>query len=70
MRDFRTIIEKLKVHLADGKSAKILDKDVATLLEMNQARFATIKKRNVTPYEDILLLCEKENLNANTIFFD
>jgi len=70
MRDFRTIIEKLKVHLADGKSAKILDKDVATLLEMNQARFATIKKRNVTPYEDILLYCEKKNLNANTIFFD
>lgn len=70
MRDFRTIIEKLKVYLADGKNVKILDKDVATFLEINQARFATIKKRNVTPYEDILLLCEKENLNANTIFFD
>jgi len=70
MRDFKKIIRVLKDHLARGKEIKILDKDVAVLLGMTQARFATIKKRNVIPFEDILLLCEREELSCNKIFFD
>jgi len=70
MRDFRTIIEVLKVYLAMNIKRKILDKDVSTLLKMNQSRFATMKKRNVIPYEDILLFCKSENICCNEIFFD
>jgi len=70
MRDFKTIIKELKSHLAEGKKIKVLDKDVAILLGMSQARFATIKKRNVTPYEELLLLCEKEELSCNELFFN
>jgi len=69
MRDFKTIIKELKSRLADGKEIKVLDKDVAILLRMSQARFATIKKRNVTPYEDLLLLCEREGFSCSEIFF-
>jgi len=69
MRDFKTIIKELKSHLADGKKIKVLDKDVAILLGMSQARFATIKKRNVTPYEELILLCEREGLECSEIFF-
>jgi len=70
MKDFRAIIVELKQFLANGSVKKVRDKDVAILLGMTQARFATIKKRNVTPFEDILLLCEREKLSANKIFFD
>jgi len=70
MRDFKKIIEELKLYLADGKKIKVLDKDVANLLEINQAKFATIKKRNVTPYENILKFCKREKLCCHEIFFD
>ena len=70
MKDFRTIIEELKRYLADGKERKILDKDVSNILQINQARFATMKKRNVTPYEDILLFCKREGLCCSKVFFD
>ena len=70
MRDFKSIIEELKRHLCNGKNIKVLDKDVASLLEINQSKFATIKKRNVTPYENILKFCKRENLCSNEIFFD
>ena len=70
MNDFKEIIKVLKEYLSQRIKSKVLDKDVAQLLEINQARFATIKKRNVTPFEDILLFCKREDINVNTIFFE
>ena len=70
MRDFLSIIDVLKVYVSKSKATKVLDKDVAELLCMSQARFATLKKRNVTPYESILLFCEEEKLCCSEIFFD
>ncbi|HIP20117.1 MAG TPA: hypothetical protein EYG70_03230 [Sulfurimonas sp.] len=70
MKDFRAIIEQLKKNIAGDSQKKVLDKDVSNLLNINQARFATMKKRNVTPYEDILRLCESKKLSCNEIFFD
>ncbi|MCD6259616.1 MAG: hypothetical protein J7J31_08465 [Helicobacteraceae bacterium] len=70
MRDFHSIIEYLKEYLADAKKVKILDKDVAKALEISQSNFATIKKRNATPYEKILRFCQKEQLCCRELFFD
>lgn len=69
MRDFHSIIEYLKEYLADDTSVKILDKDVAEALEISQSNFATIKKRNTTPYEKILIFCDKEKLCCRELFF-
>ncbi len=69
MKDFHSIIDTLKLYLSNGDK-KILDKDVATLLDIPQARFATIKKRNKIPYKDILLFCKRERISCNKIFFD
>jgi len=70
MRDFRTIIEILKEYIADGKAVKVYDKDVAELLNISQAQFATIKRRNSIPYLQILEFCHRENLCCTEIFFD
>ncbi|MDQ7043556.1 MAG: hypothetical protein Q9M40_00765 [Sulfurimonas sp.] len=70
MRDFRAIIEKLKIYVSDDIKRKVLDKDISNILKINQARFATMKKRNVTPYEEILRFCEAEKLSCSEIFFD
>lgn len=70
MRDFQSIIEYLKEYLSDAKRVKILDKDVAEALEISQSNFATIKKRNATPYEKLLLFCQKEQLCCRKLFFN
>ena len=69
MKSFKEIINALKLYLSDGKEIKVLDKDIATVLEINQARFATLKKRNVTPYFEILLYCQREKLSVEELFF-
>ncbi len=70
MRDFHSIIKELKFYLADGKKVKVLDKEVAEALEITQAKFATIKRRNSTPFESILEFCKREELCCDEIFFD
>jgi hypothetical protein len=70
MRDFRTIIEILKQHIANDTKTKVYDKDVASLLHITQSNFATIKKRNSTPFVEILEYCHQEKLCCNDIFFD
>ena len=70
MRDFHDVIKELKSYLADGKSIKILDKDVAKALGVTQAQFATIKSRNSTPYANILEFCKREELCCIELFFD
>lgn len=65
------IIEKLKDVLSEsiiGK--KVFDKDVATALNIPQATFATMKKRNSIPYEEILEFCAIKKISVNWLFFD
>ena len=69
MRSFKEIIIELKCFLAAGKTIKILDKDIATLLEINQARFATLKKRDVTPYEELIIFCKSYKFSSDRLFF-
>lgn len=69
MKDFHSIIDTLKLYLSTGDDEKVLDKDVAILLEIPQARFATIKKRNKIPYNDILLFCKRKRISCDKIFF-
>jgi hypothetical protein len=70
MRDFRTIITVLKEYLANGRSVKIYDKDVAEALSISQAQFATIKKRNSTPYVQLLEFCKREGISCCELFFE
>ncbi len=70
MRDFHGVIRELKFYLALDKNKKVFDKDVADALEMPQANFATIKRRNRTPYKNILEFCKREDLCCSEIFFD
>ena len=69
MRDFHAILKELKLYLADSKNIKVYDKDVATALGISQMNFATIKRRNTTPYENILKFCQKEGICCDDIFF-
>jgi len=70
MKSFHSIIAVLRAYLANSKDIKILDKDVAKALGMSQANFATLKRRNSIPYENILEVCKKEELCCLDIFYD
>ncbi|MEA1891151.1 MAG: hypothetical protein U9N33_00400 [Campylobacterota bacterium] len=70
MKDFYAITDEIKSYLAQSKKKKVLDKDVADALEISQANFATIKRRNSTPYKNILNFCQKEKICCNEIFFE
>jgi hypothetical protein len=70
MRDFHAIIKELKRYLAKDKNKKIYDKDLAKALNITQVNFATIKRRNSIPYENIIIFCKKENLCCSEVFFD
>ncbi|MFA6137669.1 MAG: helix-turn-helix domain-containing protein [Sulfurimonas sp.] len=69
MRDFYSVIEELKRYLSRDAKKKILDKDVADALGISQANFATLKRRNSMPYENILIFCQKEKLCIRELFF-
>jgi hypothetical protein len=60
----------LKEFIADGQKIKVLDKEVAELLEISQSQLATIKRRNSMPYSEILKFCNRESICCNEIFFD
>ena len=70
MRDFEAIIVELKLYLVLSKNKKVLDKDIAVALNISQANFATIKRRNSTPYKNILEFCKEEDLCCSNIFFE
>ena len=65
------IVDKLKDVLSEtvmGK--KVFDKDVALALNIPQGTFASMKKRNSIPYEEILEFCALKKISVNWLFFD
>jgi hypothetical protein len=70
MKDFHGVLKNLKKHIANGVEMKVMDKDVAQLLNISQAQLATLKRRNSMPYSDILAFCEREGVSCKEIFFD
>ncbi|MCB4743449.1 MAG: helix-turn-helix domain-containing protein [Sulfurovum sp.] len=71
MQTMTETIEKLKDIISETKiGSKVFDKDVANALNIPQATFATMKKRNAIPYEEILEFCALKKISANWLFFD
>jgi phage repressor protein C with HTH and peptisase S24 domain len=65
------IIEKLKDVISESvPGKKVFDKDVASALNIPQSTFATMKKRNSIPYEEILEFCALRKISVNWLFFD
>jgi len=65
------VIEKLKDVISEKMIGKrVFDKDVATALNIPQATFATMKKRNSIPYAEILEFCALKKISVNWLFFD
>jgi phage repressor protein C with HTH and peptisase S24 domain len=71
MMNLNDIVDKLKDVLSESSiNKKVFDKHVAEALNIPQGTFASMKKRNSIPYEEILEFCAIKKISVNWLFFD
>ncbi len=71
MKTFSEIVEEIKdIISADIPGKKVFDKDVASALDITQMNFATMKKRDKIPYEELLNFCAKRSIAINWLLYD
>jgi len=70
MNSFTQIVDEIKDILAlDMNSKKVFDKDVADTLGISQMNFATMKKRNKIPFNELLDFCALKSISINWILY-
>lgn len=71
MFNLKDILPKIKDIIShEIGNRKVLDKDVASALNINQTTFATLKNRDKIPFEEILLFCAKKKISINWLLFN
>lgn len=71
MKTFSDIVEAIKdIVSSEFPEKKVFDKDVAELLDISQMNFATMKKRNKIPYEELLNFCAKRSIAINWLLYN
>lgn len=70
MRSFLDIVEEIKTILSlEIGSKKVYDKDIADRLGISQMNFATMKKRNKIPFDEILDFCALKSISINWMLY-
>jgi len=70
MNSFADIVEEIKsIISADYSPRKVFDKDVAEVLGISQMNFATMKKRNKIPFNELLDFCAKKTISINWMLY-
>ncbi|QSZ41733.1 phage repressor protein [Sulfurimonas aquatica] len=70
MNSFVNIVEEIKSIISnDYKPKKVFDKDVAEVLGITQMNFATMKKRNKIPFNELLDFCAKKTISINWLLY-
>jgi len=68
MIDFCEVIQRIKAVLSShAKKEKILDKDIASALNLDPQYYAVIKKRQKIPYEAIAYFSKTHKLSMNWV---
>jgi len=70
LKSFSDIAEDIKSIISpefDGK--KVFDKDVADILGITRMNFATLKKRNRIPFNELLDFCAKRSISINWLLY-
>jgi len=70
MNSFVDIVEEIKSIISvEIAPKKVFDKDVAHVLEISQMNFATMKKRNKIPFNELLDFCAKRSISINWLLY-
>ena len=70
MINFEDVIYKLKIEIEkiERKHEKVTDKKLSQYLGVSQSNFATLKTRENIPFLQIIMFCQKHNIDTNYIF--
>lgn len=70
MKSFLDIVEEIKsIVSTEFNDKKIFDKDVADILQISQMNFATMKKRNKIPFNELLDFCATKSISINWLLY-
>jgi len=70
MNSFSDIVEEIKNIISqEFAPKKVFDKDVASVLGISQMNFATMKKRNKIPFNELLDFCAKRSISINWLLY-
>lgn len=70
MKEFLDIVEEIKnIISTEFKGRKVFDKDVADMLGISQMNFATMKKRNKIPFNELLDFCATKSISINWLLY-
>jgi len=70
MNSFANIVEEIKSIVSPEFSPKkVFDKDVAEVLGISQMNFATMKKRDKIPFNELLDFCAKKAISINWMLY-
>lgn len=70
MKSFMEIVEEIKDIISEeipGK--KVFDKDIADVLGITQMNFATMKKRDKIPFNELLDFCALKSISINWLLY-
>jgi len=67
---FQNVMQRVKEVLQqEKKKEKILDRDIASSLNLDPQYFAVIKRRQKIPYEQLAYFCKNSKINLSWILF-
>ncbi|MDD5400191.1 MAG: LexA family transcriptional regulator [Sulfurimonas sp.] len=70
MKNFLEIVEEIKsIVSTEFNGKKMYDKDVADILGISQMNFATMKKRNKIPFNELLDFCATKSISINWMLY-
>ncbi len=70
MKSFSDIVEDIKNIISpEFEGRKVFDKDVADVLGISRVNFATLKKRNRIPFNELLDFCAKRSISINWLLY-
>lgn len=71
MKTFNEIVETIKdIISSEFPEKKVFDKDVANMLGISQMNFATMKKRDKVPFNELLDFCAKRSISINWLLYN
>ena len=75
MIDFLDVMQRVKAILLqkthnNQKKEKILDRDIASALDLDPQYFAVIKRRKKIPYEKLAFFCKDAKVNLNWVLLE
>ena len=68
MIDFSDVMQRVRtILMQERQKEKILDRDIASALDLDPQYFAVIKRRKKIPFEKLALFCKETKVNLNWI---